>query len=173
MLRPALYVGGLAEWLGKPATLLFGARAALLYPLGSGIVPALSVEGSFGGFPARSARVSAQTFTTAAHLYLGTATGRLRWEAGPGVRAGWVHLAGNPDAGSMLEGHSLAGAWGGPEARARVEYGVPEHRSPRFALELGAGFVVLPVRGLVDGAQRIYAVEGHWISLCAELGLGL
>jgi hypothetical protein len=163
----------LGEWLGEPATLLFGARLAFHYPLGSVLVPALSIDGAFGRSPSQSARVTVKSFTTAAHLYLGISSGRVRWEAGPGARLGWVHLAGQPDEGSMLEGHSLSAPWAGPEARARVAYGAPEQRSSRLALELGTGWVLLPVRGLLDGAERLYAVEGPWLSVCAELGLAL
>jgi hypothetical protein len=170
--RPALLVGGLAEWLGKPAMPLFGGRLALQYPVGRVVVPALSVDGSLGGFPSESARVTVATLSAAAHLYLGTTTGSVRWDLGPGARFGWLRLAGHPDQSSMLEGRSLAAAWGGPEARARVAYG-SSPGSPLFALEVGAGIVALPVRGLVDGAQRVYAVQGPWLSVCAEVGVGL
>lgn len=172
--RPALFLGGLAESLGKPPTLLLGARAAFHYPLGRTFVPALAVDGSFGGFSSsQSARIAVSNLSTAIQLYLGTTTGQLRWEVGPGARLGWVHLAGEPSAGTMLDGYSLAGVWTGPELRARVQYGAQEQRSLRLALELAAGFVVLPVRGLLDGTEPIYAVEGPWISVCASLGLGL
>jgi hypothetical protein len=171
--RPTLLVGGLAEWLGKPATPLFGARAELLYPLGKLVVPALSVDGALGAFPAESARVSATTISASAQLYFGTSTGSLRWDTGPGARVGWARIAGDPNDDAMLEGRALTAAWGGPEARARVAYGASPLRSPVFALELAAGLVVLPIRGLVDGARRVYAVEGPWLSICAQLGLGL
>lgn len=171
--RPALFVGGLIEWLGQPKAPLFGARVAFYYPLGRVVVPTLSIDGARGSFRARSARVTAETLSAAAHLHLGTSSGELRWEAGPGARIGWVHLAGHPDASSMLEGRSLTAAWGGPEARARLTYGESQRRSPRLALELGAGLIALPVRGLVDGAERLYALEGPWWSVSAEVGLGL
>jgi hypothetical protein len=172
--RPALFLGGLAESLGEPATPMLGARLGFYYPLGSVVVPALSVDGSLGGFSStQSSHVTVSNLTFGAHLYLGTTTGRVRWEAGPGARLGWVYLAGEPSAGSPLEGDSLAGIWAGPEARARVQYGVEEQRTLRLALELAAGFVALPVRGLLDGAEAIYAVEGPWISMCASLGIGL
>lgn len=170
---PALLLGGLAEWLGKPAHALIGARLAFLYPLGQFLVPALSLDGALTSFPARSARVSAEAVATGLHLYVETTTRKLRVAAGPGARLGWVHLAGHPDANSTLEGHSLSAAWAGPELRARVTYDVAETRAPLLALELGAGIVALPVRGLVDGTERVYAIEGHWLSLCAELGLSL
>jgi hypothetical protein len=169
--RPALFAGALGESMGKPAALLFGARVALLYPLGQLFVPALSVDASAGGLTARSARITAQTITAAAHLYVGTTTGTVRWDVGPGARIGWMHLAGNPEPGTRLDGLTLSAPWGGPELGARVAYGAP--RSPLVALELGAGFVTLPISGFRDQTERIYEVRGPWVSLCAEVGVGL
>jgi hypothetical protein len=171
--RPALLAGGVAEWLGKPGTLLWGARLAFHYPLGALVVPALSLDGTSGDFSSRSARITVTTVTAGAHAYFGTTTGRVRWAAGPGARLGWAQLAGQPDAGSVYEGQTLAAAWGGPEARARVAYGMTESGSPLLALEVAAGVVTLPVRGLLDQRESVYALAGPWLSLCAELGLGL
>jgi hypothetical protein len=152
---------------------LFGARAVFHAPALAFVVPALSIDGAAGGFHARSAQISIATLSAGAQLCFSTTSGSVRFDAGPGARVGWVRLAGAPDAGTNLEGHRLAAAWGGPEARARAAYGVSPEHSPLFALEVGAGLVTLPVRGLVDGGQRIYAVEGPWLSLSAEVGLGL
>jgi hypothetical protein len=167
----ALFFGPLVELLGKPAAPLLGARLALQVPVGSVVVPTLSADGGFGGVHARSAQVKIETAGAAAHLYVGTTSARVRWELGPGARIGYVHLAGEPADGSGLEGRTLAAAWGGAEARARVAF-APVH-SPAFALELGAGYVTWPVRGLRDGTERIYSVEGPWASFCAEVGLDL
>jgi hypothetical protein len=106
-------------------------------------------------------------------LYLGTNTGSIRWDAGPGARVGLASLSGHPDPNSPLIGRTLTAAWGGPELRARVAYGALRPHSTVFALELGAGLVALPIRGLMDGSERVYAVQGHWLSLCAGLGLSL
>jgi len=170
---PALFVGGLAEWRGNPAVLLIGGRVAFQYPLGNVVILELSIDATFGGIPSRSAHVAIQNVSTAAHLYFGTTTGSVRWDVGPGARFGWVHLAGQPEAGSGLEGHTVTAAWGGPELRARVAYRASQLRPALLALQVGAGVVALPVRGLLDGSERIYAVEGVWMSACAEVGLGL
>jgi hypothetical protein len=170
---PTLLVGGLLEWRGNPAALLIGGRMAFQYPLGKVVIPALSVDASFGGIPSRSAHVAAQTVSTGAHLYFGTTTGSVRWDVGPGARLGWVHLVGQPDPGSGLQGHTLNAAWGGPEVRARVAYSASPLRPALLALELGAGVVALPVHGLLDGTEPVYAVEGLWMSVCAAVGLGL
>jgi len=45
--------------------------------------------------------------------------------------------------------------------------------SPAFAFDLGAGYVALPVRGLVDGSASVFALEGVWLSACAQVRLAL
>jgi hypothetical protein len=170
--HPTLLVGGFAQWLGRPAALLLGARAALRYPLGEIVVPAVSIDGAFGSFPVTGAEVTAATFAAGVHVYAGKTVGHLRLDAGPGTRWGWVHLTGRPDAGSTLEGRSLSAAWGGPEVRARAAYSGGDRRGGIVAIELGAGYVALPVRGLRDGTAPVYAVEGPWISLGVDVGLG-
>jgi hypothetical protein len=170
--HPALLVGAVAQWLGRPAALLLGARATFRHPLGEIFVPALSVDGAFGSFPVTAAEVTAATVAAGVHVYAGRTAGHFRFDAGPGTRWGWVHLTGRPGAGSTLEGRSLSAAWGGPEVRARAAYGGEDHRSPIVAIELGAGYVALPVRGLRDGTAPVYAVEGAWVSLGLDVGLG-
>ena len=169
--RPALLVGGLAEWRGNPAVLLAGARMAFQYPLGSVITPEISLDASFGGIHSTSARVAVQSAATAAHVYVGVWTGSVRWEAGPGARFGWVRLAGQPDPGSALEGGTVSAAWGGPELRARVAYAASLLGPALIALEGAAGVVALPVRGLRDGTESVYAVEGVWLSVGVQAGL--
>ena len=169
--RPTLAVGGVATWLGQPATVLFGARAAFRAPLSALLAPAVSIEAATGGFHADSAEVSVTTVSAAATLYFGVSTGTVRWDAGPGARIGWVRMRGEPDAGAAFEGHDLSGAWGGLEACVRAAYGISQSRSPSFALELGAGIVTLPVHGRVDGTERVYSVAGPWLSIGAEVGI--
>lgn len=171
--RPTLAVGGLATWLGQPATALFGARAAFQAPVSALLAPALSAEAVTGGFHTESAEVSVTALSAGAVLYFGVTTGSVRWDAGPGARFGWVRLAGDPGAGASFEGHDLAGAWGGLEARVRAAYGISPNRFPLFALELGAGLVTLPVHGLIDGTERVYSVAGPYLSISAELGITL
>jgi hypothetical protein len=171
--RPALAIGGLATWLGQPGTVLFGARGAFHVPVSALLGPAFSVEAAGGGFDTEAAHVAVTTVSAGAALHFGITTGSMRWDAGPGARLGWVRLSGDPAPGASFEGHDLAGAWGGLEARARAAYGVSRNGSPLFAFELGAGFVTLPVRGLIDGTERVYAVDGAWLSVSAEIGVTL
>jgi hypothetical protein len=171
--RPTLSAGVLAEWLGAPKTWLFGARLSLGYPIGRVLVPAFSLDGTLGNSTSASARVRAEALSFGAHLYFGTTAHGFRWLAGPGARFGWARLTGHPDAESALVGESLSGVWGGPELRARAATESAAPWSPAFALELASGYVALPVRGLVDGAEAVFALEGIWLSASAQVGLAL
>jgi hypothetical protein len=171
-LQPTFLLGGLAEWRGNPTMVLIGGRLAFQYPLGEIVAPELSLDATFGGVQSASAHVAAQNVSAAAHLYFGTTTGSVRWDIAPGARFGWVHLGGQPEARSGLEGHTVTAVWGGPELRARVAYRASQLRPALVALQVGAGLVALPVRGLLDGSEPIYAVEGFWMSVCVEVGLG-
>jgi len=169
--RPALFAGALAEWRGNPAALLFGGRLAFQYPLGRVVTSELSADASFGGIDSNSARVAVQSVAAAAHIDVGAWTGTVRWEIGPGARFGWVRLAGQPNAGSALEGRTVSAAWGGPELHARVAYASSRLDPALIALEGAAGVVALPVRGLRDGTESVYAVEGAWLSVGLQAGL--
>jgi hypothetical protein len=169
--RPMVFAGALVEMLGKPAALLLGGRVALEFPIGGAFVPTISADAAFGALHARLADVKIRGAGAAAHLDWATTVGRVRWQLGPGARIDYAHLAADPVDPSRMEGRTLAAAWGGPEVRARIAYAPPH--SPAFALEIGAGYVTWPIRGLVDGTDRIYSIEGPWASLCAEIGLGL
>lgn len=172
--RTSLAVGGLAQWLGRPAAVLLGARVALRTPLGNVLLVVPSVEGAMGTASTPNAEVEARTATAGLALCAGRTTGPLRLEAGPGVRLGWAHLSGRPAAAvSNVDGAQLSAVWGGPEVRARVAYRPTDRSSLVVGFELGAGLVVRPVHGLRDGADRVYAIEGTWLSVALELALGI
>jgi hypothetical protein len=171
--KSALFAGAFAEWRGDPSAFLLGGRIAFQSRLGKVFVPELSADASFGGISTTLARVSIQSYSAAAYVYFRATTGVVRWDIGPGARVGVVHLVGSPVDGAHVEGDSLTAAWGGPEVRVRVSYGASALRPALVALQLGAGMVALPVRGLRDGNEAIYSVEGAWASLGAEVGLGL
>jgi hypothetical protein len=48
---------------------------------------------------------------------------------------------------------------------------VPWRHKQGVALDAGAGFVVLPVRGLVNGTTPVYSIEGSWLSVCLQAGV--
>ena len=80
---------------------------------------------------------------------------RLTLHGGPGVRAGLAWIAGYPSAPALAVGHQIDGVWAAPVAAVGIGYTTPQH----LALELGleAGYVVLPVRGIVDEGRDVRA----------------
>lgn len=168
--RPTLGAGVLAERAGAPAIWLLGVRVSLDYPLGHLLVPSVSLDGALGDARVASARVSVETLSAAAHVYLGAAAGSLRLLAGPGARLGWARLTGRPSSGSELEAASHSGSWAGPELRARVATAPESPGSAAFALEVAAGYAARPVRGLVDGADPAFALDTTWLSASAQGG---
>ena len=170
---PLLAAGVLALWLGEPKAMLFGARLSFDHSVAKDLVASFSLDGALGDSSAGTARIRAETLTAGAHLYLEAATPGVRFQAGPGVRFGGARLTGRPKPESAFEGESLSALWGGPEIRARVATLPSASWSPAFALDLGAGYVALPVRGLVDGSASVFALEGVWLSACAQVGLSL
>jgi hypothetical protein len=145
----------------------------------------LTLDGALGRVSTHSADVIIEEAAAAGHLYFGTNTGRMRWDLGPGGRLSYAHLAGRPLPGSGLQGQSLTALWGGPEVRARVAYSLgarhetsgsrtasPDH-APAVAFAMGGGLIALPIRGLLDGTTRVYAIEGAWVTASLEIGLGL
>jgi hypothetical protein len=171
--RPLLAAGALVLWLGEPKATFFGARLSFEHSLANDLVLSLSLDGARGASSAGSARIRGETLTAGAQLYLEATTHGARWQAGPGARVGVARLSGHPNADSALEGESLSAVWGGPELRARVATLASAPWAPAFALDLGAGYVALPVRGLVDGTESAFALEGVWLSACAQVGLAL
>jgi hypothetical protein len=171
----SVLVGGTVEWLGQPAALLLGGRLTYQHRpsefWGALLAPMLSLGGSAGDASTGAGHVAARTLAGAAHVLVGVPLGRFRVEAGPGLRFGWAHLAGVPSAGSALDGRALTARWGGPELCLRAT--AAARGWPRLALELGAGWVAFPVRGLVDGGPAAYALQGAWLSAALQLGLDL
>ena len=151
--RPALLVGGLAQWLGQPAALLFGARATIRYPLGEILVPALSVDGALGSVSAPSAEVAAAEIAAGVHLYAGKTTGHFRLEAGQApAGAGCVsrvaRMPGRPSkaAASGRRGEGRSCARGSRSARPIAA--LPRSRSswaPAMSPSRSAVFVTEPL----------------------------
>jgi hypothetical protein len=170
---PLLAAGVLALWLGQPKAMLFGARLSFDHSVATALVASFSLDGALGESSAGSAPIRAETLTAGAHLYLQAATPGVRFQTGPGARFGAARLTGRPKPESAFEGDSLSALWGGPELRARLATLPSAPWSPALALDLGAGYVALPVRGLVDSDEPAFALEGVWLSACAQVGLSL
>ena len=171
---PSLLAGGTVEWLGRPAAVLLGGRLTYQHRSfdvgGAFVTPLVSLGGSAGEAAVSAGQVAVRTVTGGVHLLTGTVRGHLRVEAGPGFRFGWGRLTGETTAASALEGRSLSAWWGGPEVCLRT---TAARGGARLALELAAGWAVLPTRGLIDGGPTAYALQGTWLSATLQFGLSL
>lgn len=113
------------------------------------------------------ARVDWFSASAAAVALLDSNVGPWDFAAGPGFRVGYLRLSPSVRQENAV-GHDLSGVWAGPELVGRVRYDVGAHW---FALlSADGGIVTAPVRGLVNGEQRLIDTGGAWIS--AGLGLG-
>jgi hypothetical protein len=171
----AVGLGGVIERAGRPGALLAGGRLGIALKVAPLFTPVVSVDAVFGEAATDPAAVGVRSFSAAAHLLAGRATGPLSWGLGPGVHAGWVRLDGRPSAQSGLEGQSVSAAFVGPALRARIECLLGSRRAvvPFAALEGDAGLVLLPVRGLQDGGRRVFELDGPWLTLALSVGATL
>ncbi|HEX4513377.1 MAG TPA: hypothetical protein VH054_07570 [Polyangiaceae bacterium] len=92
--------------------------------------------------------------------------GVMSFEAGAGFRASGVWLVGAPGP-TAASGGSVTGMLGGPFASLGAAVAA---RWFSAALRVEAGWAVVGVRGLVDGASPV-DVAGGWIGGSAELGV--
>lgn len=85
---------------------------------------------------------------------------------GLGARVGLVRIEGSPSNPSTVQGHVVAGAWGGPLAHANFGFTLAP-----LTLRLGAeaGYAFTSVAGTVDGDPEA-GVRGPWF--LATLGFG-
>jgi hypothetical protein len=117
-----------------------------------------------------SARVSVGTVKVDA-LSAGAVLAQRAWPTlglhlGLGVRAGGLHLRGEPDAAEMETAHSGWAPWGGPMGLVTVSLAASRHLV--FDLAAESGYVALEAGGLVDGVREL-AVKGPWIGVHAGI----
>ena len=100
-------------------------------------------------------------------LLFGGRVGAWRLAGGPGACLGFLRLAPTVRVADA-SGHAVSGAWAGPELVARADYDFSAHWFAHGGLD--AGWVTLPVSGLVDGDRSLIDGGGAWLS--TELGIG-
>lgn len=88
---------------------------------------------------------------------------------GAGVRLGVAHMVGLPDP-ARAEGHAVTGVWSAPIATGSA--GLRIARGLVLELALEAGYVVLPVRGVVFGGPDV-RVDGFFVGGGVGLGVEL
>lgn len=98
------------------------------------------------------------------------ATPRIAFQGGVGLRGGAARLSGSPVSSDAATGGTVWGAWGGPLATASL--GVAVSRRLLVDLAAEAGYVVVPVGGLVADVRQV-AVDGAWLSFRVGFGVFL
>lgn len=85
----------------------------------------------------------------------------VRLYAGPGVRAGIVHVEGVPNGGTASAGTGFFAPMPGPTGYGRIEVELSTH--VLVALDVEAGIVTMPARALGAGGP-VLELDGAWFS---------
>jgi hypothetical protein len=154
---------------GAPATTLFGvdggcSRALGVFALGA------ELEARWGAASLDRADVSVRAFSGALVLAPVLVLGPVQLQAGPGLRAGYVHLSADARS-SDQRGDALAGAWFGPIGSAAVELALFGPGTLRLAFE--AGYAARSVSGRDAEDNDLLALRGAWFSTSLGFALGL
>lgn len=113
---------------------------------------------------------SVDTVSFGAALVFHQAWRKVGLHLGAGLRGGAARLSGSPNPMGTAQGKSGWGAWGGP--LGIVDLSVVANRRLVFDLGLEAGYVVVPVGGLVAGAREV-AVDGAFVGFHVGGGIFL
>ncbi|HEY6079295.1 MAG TPA: hypothetical protein VIW29_10855, partial [Polyangiaceae bacterium] len=153
---------------GQPATLLWGGSLGTL--IGWGKHGGLLFDTRFesGETTLELARVRWSVLSAFAGPALRFELSKARFVAGLGLRGGWLAL--DATATAPHEGQRMTAPWAGVALPLRVSAGLGVV-APFFGLE--GGYVVLPVRGDVDGEATLVAQRGPWLAASVGLGVAL
>jgi hypothetical protein len=165
--RVELSLGGSGSSTGRPSAWLWGGVLGARFGLGGGGSLVVDVELQRGGERLPLAEVRWTKLSGFAGGALGTELGLLRLSAGLGVRAGWLTLAASAD--SPNTGQSLTAPWAGPALPVRIALATGASVVPFVAGE--AGYVALPVRGVVSDGRVLVEQRGFW--LAGSVGLAV
>ena len=153
--------------MGTPATWLHGASLGYGLSVWRALVLHGDLSMSFGRADVQVAQLAVRDLSLALGLAWRVRTRFVDTRLGPGFRAAWAWL----DARQVAAGHegqSLAAPWAGPFVSAQAAF----HGRARVRALVGveAGYVLVPVKGLLDGASTLFALDGPW--LLAQAGVG-
>ncbi|HEY6079875.1 MAG TPA: hypothetical protein VIW29_13770 [Polyangiaceae bacterium] len=151
---------------GQPGTLLWGGALGTLVGWGKhgGLLFDMRFESGETALELASVRWS--VLSAFAGPALRFELSKARFVAGLGLRGGWLAL--DATATAPNEGQRMTAPWAGVAFPLRVSAGLGVV-APFLGLE--GGYVLLPVRGDVDGEATLVAQRGPW--LAASLGLGV
>ena len=166
---PLFWLGGSVRRAGSPGTWLVGGALASELPLTRVLAPLVDVRGEFGRARPARAPVAVEAWSVGAHLLVALPTGPLRVGVGPGLRAGWVMLRGEPAPESELDGHRVDGIFAGPALVGRVGYALSAP-FPWVGLTVDGGLITWSVTGRVDAGPALFEFGGAWAGLTLCLG---
>jgi hypothetical protein len=155
-----------ARHMATPGTWLEGASAGYALPLPAGFALESDLSMTSGRADVQLAEVAVRDLSVGLSLLWYLSTRFVDLGAGPGFRAAWTWLEAR-DVAVAHQGRCLAAPWAGPFAAGRLRL---HGRGPVCAtLGLEAGYVVVPVQGLLDGESTLFSIDGPW--LAGQLGL--
>ena len=156
----ALWTSNESLWLGAGARITRQASPSIAWSIAFDFT-GTSAEVEYGSVNGLSGSLafSAQFYVRLQPLILST---------GPGARVGVVRLAGDPEDPEEKSGKDFAAPFGGPIWVARAELALS--RGVRLGLELEAGVTTLPARATAGPRERVFGLEGVWLSPALSLG---
>ena len=153
---------------GQPGTLLWGGSLGTLFGWGKHGGLLLDMRFESGETPLELASVRWSVLSAFAGPALRFELSKARFVAGLGLRGGWLAL--DATATAPNEGQRMTAPWAGVALPLRVSAGLGVV-APFFGVE--GGYVVLPVRGDVDGEATLVAQRGPWLAASVGLGVAL
>lgn len=147
-------------WSSHDATLL-GGELRLIHRAFASLAWTVAMDLSVGRTDVPDGRVSLAHGGISGALLLRGEWDPLRLYAGPGVRAGLVHVEGVPQAGGARRGNGFFAPMPGPTGYGRVEVELSAH--VLLALDVQAGIVTMPARAIGTGGPVI-ELDGAWFT---------
>jgi hypothetical protein len=153
--------------MGSPSAWLTGLGIGYALPLFAQISLRSDLGVEAGKAQLSLADVALRQLTVGMALSWGVLTRHVDPSVGVGFRGAFTWLRAE-DVSEGHQGRSLSAPWAGPFASAHFAF----HGASRFRAVLGleAGYVAVPVHGLLDTTRSLFTIDGLW--LCAQLGAG-
>lgn len=165
--RVELFLAGSAARAGSPSTWLGGGVLGGRVALGADWWLLLDTRFERGAAAVPLARVRWSSLSGLAGAAAQFGAGPWRLSAGPGLRAGWLAL--DAAAQAPHDGRSLTAPWAAAVFPVRVAAELAGGIVPFAGAE--GGYVLLPVRGVLDDGAALIEQRGLWLSAFAGVGV--
>jgi hypothetical protein len=141
------------RWLAVDTDPLVGLGARLVMDPLRTVGLELDLLGEHSGTSYPLGAVAMDSVSLGAIVRLRHDMGRLTLHGGPGARLGFVRVSGAPGSATTAVGNTVDGVWGAPLGAVGLDWASSRHLALELAVE--AGYVVLPVRGIVEGGRDV------------------